>query len=148
MKPCTAGQWMAAWQPRVSYAPSAVTLPMGWSAGIWFSSSGNIPHRFARTGGAYRLDIADPAAVRRFARTGGAHLLTFDRPDLQRVRIDARMDLAPPLGECLHSPAGQRLPRLGRPVFLGKPLTIALGLDPLAGSLEPLARTGSLSIRS
>ena len=26
---------MAAWQARLSQAPSALTLPMGWSAGIW-----------------------------------------------------------------------------------------------------------------
>ena len=37
-----------------------MTLSICWSSGIWFSSSGSIPRRFARTGGAYRLDIPDP----------------------------------------------------------------------------------------
>ena len=103
---------------------------MSWPSGIWFSNSGSIP--------------------RRFARTGGAHLLTFDCPDFQSIRLrrgfdppdqilillSPQVNLAPPLGECLHSPAGQRLPRLGRPVFLGKPLAFALRLDPGAVDQE------------
>jgi hypothetical protein len=32
---------MAAWQRRVSYAPSAVTVPISSPLGIWSSSSGN-----------------------------------------------------------------------------------------------------------
>ena len=32
---------MASWHLRVSYAPSAVTLPISWSDGIWFRRSGN-----------------------------------------------------------------------------------------------------------
>ena len=97
---------------------------MGWSAGIWSSSSGSIPRRFARTGGAYRLDIADPAAG------------DLDGPYLQRVSIDTQMDFAPPLGECLHSPAGQRLAWLRWAMFLGEPLALTLGLDPGAVNQE------------
>lgn len=33
---------IASWHLRVSYAPSAVTLPMSWSGGIWFRSSGSM----------------------------------------------------------------------------------------------------------
>ena len=99
---------MAAWQPRVSYAPSTVTLPIGWSAGIWFSSLGNIPRRFARTGGAYRLDIADPA---------GGH---FDRPDLQRGRL-----------RCPDGPSAIAVAWKAR-VSRAKLLTIALDLPVLS----------------
>ena len=49
----------------------------------------------------------------------------FDGPDFQRVRIDAQMDLAP-------------LARLRWSMFLGKPLTFSLGLDPP----RRFARTG------
>ena len=90
---------------------------MGWSAGIWPSNSGSIPRRFARTGGAYRLDITDPAA---------GH---FDRPDFQRVRIDPVVNLAP-------------LARLRRPVFLNKPFTFPLGFDPGAVD-QQVQRTGT-----
>ena len=38
-------------------APSAVTLAISWSGGIWSRSAGSMPRRFARTGGAYRLDV-------------------------------------------------------------------------------------------
>ena len=55
--------------------------------------------------------IADPAA---------GH---FDRPDFQSVGINPQVNLA-------------LLARLGRPVFLGKPLTCALGLDPGAVDQE------------
>ncbi len=50
---------------------SAMTTAMSSFAGIWASRSGSIPRRFARTGGAHRLDIADIA--------GG----DLERPDLQ-----------------------------------------------------------------
>ena len=84
---------------------------MGWSAGIWSSSSGSIPRRFARTGGAYRLDIADPAAG------------DLDGPYLQRVSIDTQMDFAP-------------LAWLRWAMFLGEPLAFTLGLDPGAVDQE------------
>jgi hypothetical protein len=38
-------------------------------------------------------------------------------PDLQRIGINAKVDLTP-------------LPQLGRPMFLGKPLPFALSFDP------------------
>lgn len=38
---CASRAAIASWHLCVSYAPSAVTLPMSWSAGIWFRSYGN-----------------------------------------------------------------------------------------------------------
>ena len=100
---------------RAEYVPSALALPIGWSSGIWLSSSGSIPRRIAGTGGAYRLDIADLAAV------------DLNGSDLQCICIDAQVELAP-------------LPWLGRPVFLGEPFTCAL--DPAAVD-QLMQRTGA-----
>ena len=74
---------MASWHLRVSKAPSAVTLAICCSGGIWSSSSGSIPRRFARTVGAHRLDIAYVA--------GGE----LGRADFQRLLVNSDVDLAP-----------------------------------------------------
>ncbi len=76
-----------------------------------------MPRRFARTGGAYRLDIANPAAG------------DLDGPDFQRFRIDPEVNLAP-------------VPRLRRPVFLCRPLAVACRLHTGAVDQE-VQRTGA-----
>ena len=58
--------------------------------------------------------------------------ISLDGPYLQRVGIDTQTDLAP-------------LTRLGRPVFLGKPLALTFGLDP--GAIDQqMQGTGALTI--
>ncbi len=62
---------------------SAVTVAISSSPGIWASRSGSIPRRFARTGGAHRLDIADIAGR------------DLDGPDFQCFLVDSEVNLAP-----------------------------------------------------
>ena len=42
MTACAFRAVIASWHLRVSYAPSAVTLPSSWSGGIWLSKSGRM----------------------------------------------------------------------------------------------------------
>lgn len=59
----------------------------------------------------------------------------LDRPDFQRIRINAQIDFTP-------------VPKFGSPVFHGKPLAFVLRLDfPLAGSPEPVALTSPIAIQ-
>ena len=58
----------------------------------------------------------------------------LDRPNLPCFLIDPKMDLSPDAS-------------LGTAMLARVPLAFCLDLDPLAGSLEPVALTGSLSIK-
>ena len=96
-----------------------------------------------RVAGTIRAELADRLIVGDLLQQFGQHRRIcdaaarhFDSPYLQRVSIDAQMNLVPPYGECMHSPAGQRLPRLGGPVFPGEPLAFTLGPDPGAVDQE------------
>lgn len=60
-----------------------MTVVISSFAGSWASRSGSIPRRFARTGGAYRLDIADMAGR------------DLDGPDPQCFLVDSEVDPAP-----------------------------------------------------
>jgi hypothetical protein len=90
--------------------------------------------------------IRCPAVVCLQATTGADPATSdLNRPYFQPVRINAKMYFPPPLGECPHSPAGQRLTRSGRPMFLGKPLPIAHSFDPGAVNQKVLsARAGPI----
>ena len=52
------------------------------------------------------------------------------RPDVRSGGVHRQMQLAPPVGDCQQSPAGQRLAAALRPVFSGLPLVISAELDP------------------
>ena len=92
-----------------------------------------------RVVGPISTDLVDGLVGRDLVKQFGQHrgianpaACHFDCPDFQRIRIDAQMDFAP-------------LPRFGRPVFLGKPLAFALGLDPSAVDQKmQCARTGTI----
>ncbi len=54
----------------------------------------------------------------------------FHGADVRSGGIHGQMDLAPPLGECPHSPSGQRLAASLDAMFPGLPFAIAEELDP------------------
>ena len=79
----------------------------------------NVAIAYRQSTGALHLLVGGDLAQQfgQHGRISDAAAGDLDGPDLQCVGVDAKMHLAP-------------LPGLGRPVFLGKPLPFALGLDP------------------
>ena len=73
--------------------------------------------------------------------TGGE----FHSADVRSGGVHGQMHLAPPLTVCKQTVAGQRLASALNAMLARLPVTIAKELDALAGSLEPVALTGSLS---
>ena len=104
---------MAAGQPRVSYAPSALTLPIGWPVGIWFSNSGSIG------ASPTRLPVTSIA------------LISSASASMPRCTLRHCLDLAWAWPEL-----GLAWPGLGRPVFPSEPRAFALRLDPGAVDQE------------
>ena len=92
-------------------------MPISSPSGIWFSGSGKTLYRFARTGGAHRLDVA--------VAVGGE----LHRADVRSGRVHGQMHLAPPLTVCRQTVAGQRLASALNAMLSGLPVAITEDLD-------------------